>query len=260
MPAVAAIFGAFDEDVPAPPGPRNLYEEGRGTVAAQRQLLPDQYAYDAEALRLYQPLYQGLYDEITRRGTESDLDLVDAYTGRSRQAIRNFNPNSAAALDSVSALDAEQLASGINLTPFEQRGIEQGLRSGYSARGLSLGGGDAAREALNAYAGGNARRQQWRDNSVQSARAQYDMYGDPFTRLVGSTGATRGSKAVMASVGGLSKANPWDPYAADLYNTNYNAQWGAHFDQRNRNQEQKANVIALDSAVLGAVGSAAGAM
>lgn len=238
----AAAFGAFDKDLPPPPANRSLYGEAEETLRTQEGLLPRQFAYDRDALQMYYPLISNLYANVAEQGAEEDFGLIDAYAPRTRQALRAYNPAAAGALDRLSAFDAEQMDADMNLTPFEQRQIEQGLRSGLTARGLSTGGGDAAREALNAYAGGNQLRQQRRGNVLQSAAGQQAFYGDPFQRVLGTDGATRGVQAIGSTLARSPQATLFEPYAADLHNTNYNAQWGFRFNEENKNAARNASI------------------
>ncbi len=264
------LEGSSRNQTPAPP-PRDAYKEGKAMLDAQGRLLQDSYLFDRDALQMYVPLYSQVYNDYivpfeeqqTRRGIEADYDLVDTYAGRGRELLRGYNPEASAGMDAVLAHDREQFDSGMDLTPYEQRQIEQGLRSGYSARGLSLGGGDAAREALNAYAGGTARREQRRANLLQSSDASAQYYGNPFASVLGLQGGTRASRQAdqwSRLAGPVNLSDPFGQYSQDLANTNFNAQYADHFAGMNENQARRAAKYGLAGAGGGAAIGAAGAV
>jgi hypothetical protein len=266
--SIAGAFGLFDKKVPKAPPPRDPYKEGAAMLGAQQRLLPDQFNYDAQAAGMYVPLYSQLYrdyilpfeEEQTERGVAADFDLVDRYSGRGRELLRGYNPEASAGMDAVLAHDREQFDSGMDLTPYEQRQIEQGLRSGYSARGLSLGGGDAAREALNAYAGGTARREQRRANLLQSSNASGQYYGNPFATVLGTQGGTRQSRAGGLAgqfFGATPQADPFSQYGQDLANTNFNAAYSERYNAQNQNAARAKMIADFEGSVLSAVGGAA---
>jgi len=161
---------------PAPP-PAPVYNESmRDILKAQVELAPQVYQKEAE----FQPLYQKLQSQIEAQTAKDQLALYgqlqpeysrleDAYTRQTQQNqltglqerapayVQAFKQaQGTAGIDSAIKGYAEttlanQLNSGFQISPEEQRQLEQSTLSGYAARGTALGNQAGLANVLNRY-------------------------------------------------------------------------------------------------------------
>ncbi len=200
-------------------------------VAAPQRGLLDLYANEIA------PAAGRAQSQLNRQQRSGDIADVQMLAGQARTAFDSLNPEAAALYNNVARMDAQQLAAGAQLDPFQQRAIEQGYRSAISSRGLNLGSGDAAGEALAAFAGGEQMRQLRRGNALQSATALQGFYGDPFQQILGRSGGSAqgllNSSQAQTAQGGAKLFDPFNAYASDVFNTNYNADASARIASAN---------------------------
>jgi len=271
--------------VSAPP-PRNLAQEGRDTLQAQIDLADPLYQAESK----YGPLYADLEVETLRRTLKGNdknrglLDLLEEITPQisrvtaeqtraqrgadirdvlelgpeSRRAIEAADPQQAALIAELTRQAQDELSAGAGLDPSLRREVQQGIREGQAARGFGFGPNDLFEEAFSLGTAGQALRDRRRGfaGSVMGLRSQ--LYGDPFMQILGrpsfntaqSNLLTQQGQGMAASAGpGL--FNPFDPYAGDLYNTNYNAAAAAKIAGANA-------TAGLIGAGIGAVGKLGG--
>lgn len=220
--------GSKTQVVQAPQAP-NYQESMRSILEAQVAMAPQVYASEAQ----YQPKYQALQDQIARQAATSQIGLYQtlqpAYSKleedymKSQQAaqLRGLQER---APEYVQAFQQAQGVGGINqalqqytqqklsglqangaeLSPEEQRSIEQQSRAGYAARGTALGGQSNLAEVLNRYNARQAREQQLVALGTglggyfqqQSAPALTSFYQQPM--YAGSFGGQAAQNAMMA--------------------------------------------------------------
>jgi hypothetical protein len=176
--------GSKTQVVQAPPAP-NYQESMRSILQAQIDLAPQVYAQEAAL----QPQYQTLQDQVAKQAAQSQIgmyqQLQPAYSqleedymksqqaaqlrglqGRGGEYVQAFQDvqgvggiNRALQQYAQQKLGGLQ-ANGTNLSPEEQRSIEQQTRAGYAARGTALGSQSNLAEVLNRYNARQAREQQ----------------------------------------------------------------------------------------------------
>ena len=167
------------------PAAPQYQESMRSILQAQIDLAPQVYAKEAA----FQPKYQALQDQIARQAAASQMEmyrgLQPAYSqleedymksqqaaqlrglrGRGGEYVQAFQDvqgvggiNRALQQYAQQKLGGLQ-ANGTNLSPEEQRSIEQQTRAGYATRGTALGAQSNLAEVMNRYNARQAREQQ----------------------------------------------------------------------------------------------------
>lgn len=215
-----ALEGLFGSMTPAPVEPRNLYDEALNTLATYTLLSPTVYGLEST----YRPKYAQM-----ERGI-----LTDAVRGLTSEAS-GVDPQQARLLGEMNSQALSELKMGAQLDPSLAREVQQSVRAGQSARGLGLGPADVYQEAMQIGSAGQAMRNQRRAYAGQVAGMNLENV-----------------RPYLALSAQLSKAGPqmidmWNPYASDLYNTNYNAESA-------RNIAAAANRAAITGATINAAG------
>lgn len=167
-------------------------------------------------------------------------------------AQRAANPAAAAIVDELLA-EAGANARG-ELGAGERRDIQQSIREAQVSRGVGYGPSDVWGEV---YGSGIASRELAFNKGARALGASDAFYGQPFERVLGRASSAGAGPGLMAmagagSTGGPQLFNPESPYAADLYNTNFNASSAAAISARN-------NRASLLGSLIGAGGGIAGA-
>lgn len=268
------------------PADRQLQSEMEQTIRAQLNTAPDIYA----ARQQYDPLYAdlavqnyrrallgngsqpgllSLYGDVaptlnqfsadaSRYQRQADVADVEALAGRTTTALRNADPTAAAIEDQLAKQAQAELASGASLDPALANQVSQSVRAAQAARGFGMGTVDANVEGL--FAGREAeqlrRQRQAFASSVAAQRRQTN--GDPFLAILGrpaqSMQLTGQSLALGQTAQGTGPTfDPYNQYAQDLYNTNYNARAAAKIATAN-------NEAAITGAAISAFGNIAGGM
>jgi hypothetical protein len=201
----------------------------RSILQAQIDLAPQVY----ESEKTYQPKYQTLQDQIASQAARSQVEmyqglqpqysnLEEAYM-KSQQAaqlrgLQERAPEYIQAFQQAQGVGGinqalqkytEQKlgglqANGANLSPEEQRMLDQQARAGYAARGTSLGGQSNLAEVMNRYNARQAREQQLVALGTglggyfqqQAAPALTSFYQQPM--YAGSFGGQAAQNAMMA--------------------------------------------------------------
>lgn len=225
-------------------------------------------------------------DANTQR-READLADVERLGGRANEAFRAANPQLAELLDAaqddtetgptrlseaLEALAFEELQAGRSLTGRQRRDTEQASRAAFSARGLAMSNPAAVDEITALNDAGDRRlrerlalasavdqmqfgqEQANRANRLNVANMMQRTGSDPFQAILGRPGQSlalasnqqAGAGNLAASQRGM--VNPFNAYASDLYNTNYNAEAAARIASSN-------NMGAIIGGGLGAIPS-----
>jgi hypothetical protein len=222
-------MGGGSKSSPAPPPAPNYQESMRSILQAQIDLAPQVYAREAE----FQPKYQTLQDQIAKQAATSQIEmyrgLQPSYSqleedymksqqaaqlrglqGRGGEYVQAFQDvqgvggiNQALQKYTEQKLGGLQ-ANGANLSPEEQRMLNQQARAGYAARGTSLGGQSNLAEVMNRYNARQAREQQLVALGTglggyfqqQSAPALTSFYQQPM--YAGSFGGQAAQNAMMS--------------------------------------------------------------
>lgn len=260
--------GSKTTTVQAPAAP-NYQESMRSILQAQVEMAPQVYASEAT----YQPKYQALQDQIAKQAAESQIALyrglqpsysaleeeymkdqqaaqlrglqerapgyVQAFqeaqgVGGINQALQQYTQQKLAGLQ----------ADGTNISPQEQRAIEQQTRAGYAARGTALGGQSNLAEVLNRYNARQAREQQLLALgtgmggyfSQQSAPALTSFYQQPM--YAGSFGG----QAVQNAMLGQQQAGP------QYFNPESQTGMGSIYGAYNSQMQYAAGMAQADAA------------
>lgn len=222
--------------------------------------------------------------ELGRTSTEfqraGDISDVAKYGPASTQAFLAANPYLASSLNNIlgrtqntdilNTLNSQAnagLAANGQLSPQDERAVLQGTRRGFSDRGTVMGNQALGAELLNRDAAVRARQQQAQQfaTGVQGLnQGQNDFVGraaqifgttlsDPFTAILGrSSGAGGNSGNYPQMIGtGATLFNPDNPYAQDLYNSNFNAQNANNINQANASNAATSAYISAAGSLLG---------
>lgn len=274
------LTGALEEDVPPPPRPRTLLEEGQTSLDAEKVLQPQRFELEAELAPKYARLtgdtIAGLMEQMgptTRRESAlattaqrtADVGDVEQLGPRAIAAFKSANPELAGLLDEFSRQASSELAAGTTLTPELRREIQQSVRAGQAARGMGTGRSDVYEEAMASGSAGLALQDRRRQFAGNVAQMQSGIANIPFQQILGrpvvSLPMQQASTAqgVQTAAAATPSFDPFSGYASDLYNTNYNAAWTDTISTKNNNAAIRGALIgAIGSIIGGAAGGAAG--
>lgn len=267
------------------PPPRDYAAETKDTLQAQIDLKPQQYAAEAK----YQPLFTSLnLDNLATslRGTGSspgllslyendvqpalsrvqnadrnqriagELGAVKQYAGDVTKTLREASGN-APLVDELNRQALSDLQAGAGLDPSLASEVQQGVRAAQAARGFGFGAPDAVAEAFARGQRGVDLRNQRRQFAGNVVGVNQATGGDPFLTILGRPSQTLGmGQNVVGQGAGMnagSQFNPESGYAADIFNTNFNAQAAANIAEAN-------NKTALTAAGISAAGSMGSSM
>jgi hypothetical protein len=206
---------------------------------------------------------------------------VEALSGRAQAAQRAANPELYGMLGAYSGGAQQQLANdyaavgrGGQLTADEIRMAQQSAREAAGAQGRLRGSGTQAAEVLNRFQFQQQRDQQNRANLGQSQQAALGGMNasaqaafNPFSTLLGQgmntqnvgTNQTLFNQGTGFSSGALSNqytqqlTNPFNPYAADVYGSNFNAENAMKIANSNNSAARAAAEQALLGQALGSL-------
>lgn len=211
---------------------------------------------------------------------EADVSDVERLGGRVIDANLAANPflkrslgllsdreNDSPVLQTLNDQAMEALRGGGELTAQDQRAIDQATRSGFSDRGTVFGNQSIGAELLNRDAARRARAaagQQFATSVQGLNQAQNDFVGratqidatslsDPWMALLNRASGAGGSAASMTPIGAGTKVfDPFNPYAQDLFNTNFNEEATRGYANA---QNQAATRQAIATVASGFIGS-----
>lgn len=283
---MSALFSS-----PSQPAPRNLTTELQQTLAGYQSTAPGYLALEQQYQPLYAQLTQGINQQIqpgniAMQSTQRAADIADvAKLGPAAvQAQLAANPMLAGSLQNLygrtqdsSLLQAlnqqaeQQLALGGNLTPQEITDATQQTRAGFSDRGMLMGNQALGAEVLNRDALSRQRlaaAQQFASSVQGQNQNQNDFVGrasqifgtqlsDPYLAILGRSSTAGGSGGGQQIGTGATLFNPTNPYAADIYNSNFNAQSAASIAGQNQQAAlEAAGITSSTSALIGGLSAA----
>ena len=263
----------------------------RSILQAQEDMAPQVYAIED----IYQPKYQALQDQIARQAAQSQIgmyqQLQPAYSQleedymKSQQAaqlrgLRERAPSYIQAFQDVQGIGGinralqeytqQKLgalqADGTNISPQEQRAIEQQTRAGYAARGTALGAQSNLAEVLNRYNARQAREQQLVALGTglggyfqqQAAPALTSFYQQPM--YAGSFGGSAVQNAMMGQQqAGPQYFNPESQTGMGSIYGAYNSQMQLAAGQAQANAAKSAGKMGMFGAIGGGLFAGAGA-
>jgi hypothetical protein len=292
MPEIFVFNEVFNEDEPAAPAARTLEQEAHQSIDAKLSVAPKErqleygntmnaaranydslvntlLGFDGERglLEVYGEDIAPLSDRVRRQQRESEFTDLAELGPKYFEALRTANPEQSAMRDKLYAMAMGELENP-GMTDDEATAFTQSYRGASQGRLVDTGEAGAAAEA---YFLTDRQRERRRDSQqfASSIIAQDQrLYGDPSLAILGrSTGASPITGDIINPGMGTSQRgvqddfDPFNGYASDLFNTNYNAGWADVFNTRNNNAARTAAFMSLMGSVMGSgSGAAAGAM
>ena len=204
--------------------------------------------------------YEGDIDPALRRMAAAqkkdtvagNVSAMEEFGPAMREAIRAQDPERAKLMDSMMGHAQEGMNLGGQLSPYEQRQVSQGTRSGQASRGMGYGPRDVAYENIAQLETGRAEKQRRFATGAQAAGLSQALYGDPFMQVLGQSGGM--SPTAAAGIGGQAAGmapgrifNPESPTAFGLYNQNAQRTLAA-------NTASAGNRTAMTTGAMGMVG------
>lgn len=268
----------------------------KSILQAQVEMAPQVYAKEAE----FQPKYQELQNQLQASEALAQIGLYkqlqpqysqleDAYTKATQQSqlqgLQERAPGYIQAFQQAQgtaginkALQGyaennlgQQLQNNFQISPEEQRAIEQQTRAGYAAQGTALGGQSNLASVLNRYQYTQQRQQQALQNasaigdylSQQSQPALASFYQQPmYASSFG--GQALGNAIASQQQAGPSLFNPESQTGMGSIYGAYNAQMGLAGAQAQANAAKSAGKSSmwgsLGGGLLGGLGTIGGAM
>lgn len=203
-----------------------------------------------------QPRLSALENQDKATRAAADLDVLQRYGKATADAVRNASGSG----DLLALLEEQaksELAAGSTLDDSTREEIQRAVRSGQSARGFGLGQNDALMEALQTGSAAYNRRRERQAFASQVANQLQASGGDPMLALLGrSSGAVANTTGVTGQAYGQSQNlgpqlfQPESAYAADIYNSNRQAELAA----RTATASNNAQLIGGAMKMFGALG------
>lgn len=181
--------------------------------------------------KMIQPEATALEQAYQSSVRANDLADVQALGPVYKAAFDAANPEQAALRSELLNQAQSELALGSELTAEEKALADESIRSGYADRGRLYGTPAITAEVLNRYGLGEQRQASRRAFAQSALNIANQTQIDPSMAVLGRTSvapnfASQASNQITG--GGPTQFDPWSSYAADLYNTNYNAQVSAN--------------------------------
>ena len=232
----------------APP-PVNYGQQTADTLKAQVALAPAQYSAEAQFAPQYTNLAlqnlntmmngsataPGVSQLLAQQNTTqraSDINDVNTLGPAATQAMLNADPYNAQLLGKLNAQANQGLDAGSQLTPDQQRAMQQQSRAAFAARGMGGGNASIADELLKQFDLGQQLLQQRQQFASGVVGTNQQVLGDPFQQITGrNSGAMQAAQGVQT---GPSLFNPesalsgaitaGNQQVASLYNSTPTAQ------------------------------------
>jgi hypothetical protein len=282
-------MGGGKTSIQAPAAPQ-YGESMRSILQAQIDLAPQLYASEAQ----FQPKYQELQNQVQSQAARDQLALYgqlqpsysaleNAYSKATQenqlQGLQERAPGYVQAFQQAQGTAGinqalqnyaqnqlgKQLEQGFQLSPEEQRVLDQQSLQGYAARGTALGPQAGLASVLNRYNYTQGRQQQALQTatglggyfSQQSSPALQSFYQQPmYAQTAG--GSTIGNALASQQQAGPSLFNPESQTGMGSIYGAYNAQMQQAAAQAQANAGQKAGQMSMIGSLGGAaIGAAA---
>jgi hypothetical protein len=192
-------------------------------VTTQHDAMPGYF----DIISQYQPDYNRMMNEQRRSQRTEQLQALQDFGPGTYQALRAYDPAKTSLIDELASQAQSELANG-GFDPFQTSRDFTRAAAAQSDRGFGWGGNDAT--ARNYYLMDRAydRRANARQFASGVASQRNQVY-DPFLMgLTSARGAELGGSSLLGGANAASSAPQFDPfngYASDLYNTNFNTGW-----------------------------------
>jgi len=271
--------------IQAPAAPQ-YNESMKSILQAQVEMAPQVYAKEAE----FQPKYQELQNQLQANEAQAQIGLYqqlqpqysqleNAYTKATQQnqlqGLQERAPGYIQAFQQAQgtaginkALQGyaenhlgQQMQQNFQISPEEQRAIDQQTMAGYAGRGTALGGQSNLASVLNRYQYTQQRQQQALQNasaiggylSQQSSPALTSFYQQPM--YAGSFGGQALGNAIASQQqSGPSLFNPESQTGMGSIYGAYNAQMGLAGAQAQANAAKSAGSSGMFGSIIGGIG------
>ena len=216
----------------------------------------------------YAAQYAGLLPQITGANTAAAGQAAQGaaanlgqYGPQAVNAIRALNPGQASIYDLLNTQATQGLQAGNQMTPDQQRQLNNSVLSSQATRGMAYGPAASYQQVLaNSQYGDNLlqQRQNTAGNVANLGNSLYTLPG--MNMVLGASGAT-GQAGNLLGMGnanagaGQQTFSQLGGYANDLFNTNYNAQASSNINSANARNSMYGNLAGIGGAGLGALGS-----
>ena len=257
-------------DEPDAPDPRNLTEEGLGTLEAMQNISPDwlniykKYGgtFADVASGNYNTAYKNIADNISNVETfansnirESNLSDVQNLGTDSFATIKGLNSNLQALTDGISAQAIEDLNNAGKLSARDKYDTAQLAREAGQARGNIAGNSTVYNELLNAEELKDKRQQNAVALATTAAQLEDGYNSDALNLITGQSNAPQLAASPAGTTSGYVNPTTYNPYmnayAQDLYNTNYNAAWDQYYKEGNKWENLIGGTIGLGGTIAG---------
>lgn len=185
----------------------------------------------------------------------TNVNTAAALVPGASAAVRGVNPGQTGLLDQLTRTASTNLAAGTTLLPSDVNNITNSVRGDWANRGLGVSAPAQLDEALQLYGGGQQTLAA-RQAAAGSAANLDQMLTNPAWALAnsgqGSLASALGLTQFAGNYGagaGPTLLTPQEMY--DLFNTQFNATAASNLAGQN-------NSAAIEGAIIGAVGQAAG--
>lgn len=167
-------------------------------LAAKYQ--PQQYEQMLQWQRQYGPQFQEVANQLASSQRGAELADVEKYAGMIPGLLeKGETPETTALRKMLMGQVSGELAMGTQLTPEQQRQVDQAIRSGQLARGMGYGQGDVNREAVATSLEGQNLLNQRQSKASQMLAQEYQRVGNPFDTILNRS--TAGTGQAYASLG-----------------------------------------------------------
>jgi hypothetical protein len=170
----------------------------------------------------------GLLD-LQRGIRGADLEDVRVLGPAAQAAMRAANPDAAGILDTMTGQVAQEVASGRQLSPAQERAFNERMnRQRLNTLG-AFGPAAAYQDALEYSLYGDQLFNQRLGQGDAIINANQRFYGDPFQTTLGrSSGTMAGGTSFAGANSTAGQFNPFNSYASQLYSQNASAQNAAN--------------------------------
>lgn len=255
---------------PSAPDPRNLTDEGLGTLEAFKNVSPEwlniykEYGgqFANEASNNFNTSYNNIAQNIGNVETssnsnirESNLSDVQNLGADSLSTIKGLNTNLQSLTDGITAQALTDLQNSGELSARDKYDTAQLAREAGQSRGNIGGNSTIYNEILNAEQLKDQRQKDAISLATTAAQLEDGYNSDALNLITGQSNATQLAVSPSATTSGYITPTTYNPYtnayAQDLYNTNYNAAWDQYYKEGNKWENLIGGTIGLGGTIAG---------
>jgi hypothetical protein len=201
----------------------------------------------------------GAQSATSRGSLASDLSALSSAGRSGFDAITGTVPGQSAMLEELNRQIYGDLQAGAELDPRDRYRLMQESRAAGASRGMGFGPSDSAAETMALWLGGEDLKRRRQEAAQKQAGLNFGLVTDPMLGML-DRGTDVFGLATQLGMSQIPNLDPFNAYASDLYNTNYNAAWANVLNSRNNAAARSAaNKAMIGQIVGGVLGGAAGA-